>query len=49
MENKERVPKLLKFPIDLFTLVEAYRTKNEIKTFAGAVYQLLRIGLDQEK
>lgn len=49
MENPERVSKLIKFPIDLADRVEAYRIKHGIKTFAGTVYYLIRIGLDQEK
>lgn len=42
----ERIPKLIKFPIDLFNRIEAYRKQNEISTFSETVYKLIRKGLD---
>ncbi len=42
----ERVPKLIKFPIDLVVRVEEYQ-KNFIKSFSGTVYQLIRKGLEK--
>ena len=46
MENQERVPKLIKFPIDLYIRIEEYQKHNEIKDFSKAVYQLIREGLE---
>ncbi|MBW7650535.1 hypothetical protein [Anoxybacillus sp. ST4] len=43
----ERVPKLIKFPVDLVFRIEEYRKKNNISTFAGAVYELIRKGLEK--
>jgi len=49
MHKEERVPKLIKFPVDLVTRIEKYKTDNELNTFAQAVYQLIRIGLDSKE
>lgn len=43
----ERVAKLIKFPIDLVIRIEEYREKHNIQTFAGAVYELIRKGLEK--
>ena len=43
----ERVPKLIKFPVDLVVRIEEYRKKHNIQTFAGAVYELIRKGLEK--
>ncbi|ALA52999.1 hypothetical protein CAY60_015075 [Shouchella clausii] len=40
-----RVPKLIKFPKELVQLVEDYRKQHKIRTFSGAVYDLLKKGL----
>lgn len=48
MVNNERIPKLIKFPVDLVIRIEEYRERNEIKTFAQAVYALIRIGLEKD-
>ncbi len=34
----QRVPKLIKFPIDLVVRIEEYRKKNNIESFSGTVY-----------
>ncbi|MDR9793870.1 MAG: hypothetical protein ACE3JP_01190 [Ectobacillus sp.] len=44
----ERIAKLIKFPVDLVVRIEEYREKRNIPTFAGAVYELIRKGLDKE-
>ncbi|WP_169871272.1 hypothetical protein [Shouchella patagoniensis] len=41
----KRIPKLIKFPTDLVQQIETYRKKKKISTFSGAVYALLRKGL----
>lgn len=43
----ERVAKLIKFPIDLVIRIEEYREKHNIQTFASAVYELIRKGLEK--
>ena len=43
----ERVPKLIKFPIDLVVRIEEYQKKNNIKSFSGTVYKLIRKGLEK--
>jgi len=43
----ERVPKLIKFPVDLVVRIEEYQNKNNIKGFSGAVYELIRKGLEK--
>lgn len=43
----ERIPKLIKFPVDLVVRIEEYRKKHNIQTFSGAVYELIRKGLDK--
>lgn len=45
----ERVAKLIKFPIDLAKEIEKYQTDNYISSFSGAVYELIRKGLDISK
>lgn len=42
----ERVPKLIKFPVDLVTRIEEYQKEKGLRTFAEAVYQLIRKGLE---
>jgi hypothetical protein len=44
----ERVAKLIKFPVDLVVRIEEYREKHNISTFASAVYELIRKGLDKQ-
>lgn len=41
----KRIPKLIKFPTDLVQRIEMYRKNENISTFSGAVYALLRKGL----
>ena len=43
----ERIPKLIKFPVDLVVRIEEYREKNNISTFSGTVYELIRKGLEK--
>ncbi|WP_281247281.1 hypothetical protein [Domibacillus mangrovi] len=43
----ERVSKLIKFPVDLVIRIEEYKEKQNILTFAGAVYELIRKGLEK--
>ena len=43
----ERVSKLIKFPVDLVVRIEEYRKKNNIKSFSGTVYELIRKGLEK--
>lgn len=43
----ERVPKLIKFPVDLVIRIEEYQEQNNIKTFSGTVYELIRKGLEK--
>ena len=43
----ERVPKLIKFPVDLVVRIEEYRKKNNIESFSGTVYELVRKGLEK--
>lgn len=42
----ERIPKLIKFPADLVKKIEDYQKENHISSFAGAVYELVRKGLN---
>ncbi len=42
----ERVPKLIKFPIDLVIRIEEYKLKHNLPTFSKTVYHLIRKGLD---
>ncbi len=42
----ERVPKLIKFPVDLVVRIEEYRTKHNLSTFSETVYHLIRKGLE---
>lgn len=41
----ERIPKLIKFPVELVVKIEEYQKENHISSFAGAVYELVRKGL----
>ncbi|MFP3894851.1 hypothetical protein U5N25_14060 [Exiguobacterium indicum] len=43
----ERVSKLIKFPKDLVEKIEKYQKENYISSFAGAVYELIRKGLEK--
>ncbi len=43
----ERVPKLIKFPVDLVVRIEEYRKKNNIKSFSSTVYEIFRKVLDK--
>jgi len=43
----ERVSKLIKFPKDLVEAIEKYRIENYISSFSGAVYELIRKGLEK--
>lgn len=43
----ERVAKLIKFPVDLVVRIEEYKEQRNISTFAGAVYELVRKGLEK--
>ena len=43
----ERVAKLIKFPVDLVIRIEEYQKQNKIKSFSGAVYALIRKGLEK--
>jgi len=43
----ERVPKLIKFPKDLAEVIEKYQKENYISSFSGAVYELIRKGLER--
>lgn len=42
----ERQPKLIKFPVDLIQRIEEYQKRNYISSFCGAVYELIRKGLE---
>jgi hypothetical protein len=42
----ERQSKLIKFPVELIKKVEEYQKKNHISSFSGAVYELIRKGLE---
>jgi len=42
----ERIAKLIKFPKDLVDAIEEYQKKKYISSFAGAVYELIRKGLE---
>ena len=42
----ERISKLIKFPADLVAEIEKYQKENYITSFAGAVYELIRKGLN---
>lgn len=43
----ERVPKLIKFPVDLVIRIEEHQEQNNIKTFSATVYELIRKGLEK--
>ncbi|MFD0942287.1 hypothetical protein [Savagea faecisuis] len=43
----KRVAKLIKFPIDLVVEIEKYQKENYISSFSGAVYELIRKGLNK--
>lgn len=44
----ERVAKLIKFPVDLVIRIEEYKEQRKIPTFASAVYELIRKGLEKQ-
>lgn len=43
----ERVSKLIIFPKDLVESIEKYQKENYISSFAEAVYELIRKGLEK--
>ncbi len=43
----ERVPKLIKFSCQFSSRIEECRKKNNIKSFSGTVYELIRKGLEK--
>lgn len=43
----KRVHKLIKFPKDLVEAIEEYQIENYISSFSGAVYELIRKGLER--
>lgn len=47
MIELERIPKLIKFPKPLAKQIEQYQEDNAIGSFAGAVYELIRKGLEK--
>lgn len=46
MTKIEREPKIIKFPVTLIRQIEEYQVNNSISSFASAVYELCRIGLE---
>lgn len=40
-----RVPKLIKFPPELYKEIEKYQEENHLSSFSAAVYELIRKGL----
>lgn len=44
-----RISKLIKFPVELVREIEKYQKKNYITSFSGALYELVRIGLETKK
>jgi metal-responsive CopG/Arc/MetJ family transcriptional regulator len=45
MPKKERTPILLKCPDELLKKIKEYQQKEMISTRAGAIYELIRLGL----
>ncbi|MBA4492720.1 hypothetical protein ACFO25_09530 [Paenactinomyces guangxiensis] len=45
MPKKNRTPILLKCPDDLLQKIEEYQEREMISTRAGAIYELIRLGL----
>jgi hypothetical protein len=45
MKNIKRISKLIKFPADLVEEIEKYQKENDISSFEGEVYELIRKGL----
>ncbi|MDG4658297.1 hypothetical protein P6P90_16695 [Ectobacillus antri] len=43
----ERISKLIKFPAELVLEIEKYQKENYISSFSGAVYELIRKGLQR--
>ena len=43
----KRVAKLIKFPKELVEAIEKYQLENYISSFSGAVYELIRKGLER--
>jgi len=44
----KRVPKLIKFPVELVKKIENYQQENQITSFSAAVYELVRKGLKKD-
>ena len=49
MADEERIAKLIKFPKELVQKIEQYQKKNYLSSFAAAIYELVRIGLEARK
>jgi len=49
MADDERIAKLIKFPKELVQKIEQYQKKNYLSSFAAAIYELVRIGLEARK
>lgn len=47
--KEERIRKTFKFPAKLVEEIEKYQREKFISTFSGAVYELIRRGLEAEK
>lgn len=47
--KEERIRKTFKFPAQLVEEIEKYQREKFISTFAGAVYELIRRGLEAER
>ena len=45
----ERVSKHIKFPKELVKEIENYQKENHLSSFASAVYELCRKGMQKEK
>lgn len=43
-----RISKLIKFPKELAEAIEKYQKENFISSFSGAVYELIRKGLERK-
>lgn len=47
-DNTEKVPKLIKFPSELFKEVEKYQSENShLTSFTATVFELIRKGLNR--
>jgi len=49
MADEEIIAKLIKFPKELVQKIETYQKENYLSSFAAAVYELVRIGLEARK